>query len=240
MSENAGNDAAGLVTYYAAALSLKDRRCVVIGGGAVAERKVNGLIEAGADDVLLVSPVLTEGIRSLEAMNRITVHRRGYREEDLAGAWLAFACTDDEIVNTMIAGDADRKRVWCQVANDASRGSMISPSVVRRGALLLSVTASGASPSLSIAIRRKLEREYGPRYETCVERLRALRAYALQKPIDDKRRRALLRLAAEEAVRGGEAEADSEAGELAIEAWYQKLLEIEGEADVNDQRGTRH
>lgn len=197
----------------------------MIGGGVVAERKVNGLLEAGADDVLVVSPVLREGIRSLDAMNRLTVHVRGYREEDLAGAWLVFACTDDEALNAKIAGDAERSRIWCQVADKASRGSMISPAVVRRGALMLAVTASGASPSLSIAIKRKLEREYGPRYEICVERLRALRAYALQEQIDDKRRRALLELAAEEVVHGSRADADYDASELSIEAWYQELLE---------------
>jgi precorrin-2 dehydrogenase/sirohydrochlorin ferrochelatase len=91
---------------------------------------------------------------------------------------------------------------------------------------MLAVTASGASPSLSIAIRRKLEREYGPRYESGVERLRALRACAQQEHIDDKRRRALLGLAAEEVANGREPDADSDAGELSIEAWYQRLLDM--------------
>lgn len=225
MSKGMGKNGESIEQYYAAALALKGRRCAVIGGGAVAERKVNGLLEAGADDVLVVSPVLTEGILSLEAMRRLTVHRRGYREEDLAGVWIVFACTNDSILNAKIAVDAERNRIWCQVADKASRGSMISPSVVRRGALMLTVTASGASPSLSIAIKRKLEREYGPRYEACVERLRALRAYALQEPIDDKRRRALLELAAEEVVHDGRADADYDSRDLSIEAWYQELLE---------------
>jgi precorrin-2 dehydrogenase/sirohydrochlorin ferrochelatase len=212
-------------TYYAAALSLKDRRCVVIGGGAVAERKLDGLLEGGANDVLLVSPVLSEGIRLLEAANRIIVRRRGYLEEDLAGAWMAFACTDDGALNAAIAGDAERNRVWCQVADNASWGSLVSPSVVRRGGLLLAVTASGASPSLSMAIKRELELQYGPRYERDVERLRELRIYALKAQIDDKRRRAVLRLAAEEVLQGDGPDPVGGAGELAIQAWYHRLLE---------------
>lgn len=225
MSEATDKDAGGIANYYAAALSVNDKRCVVIGGGTVAERKLRGLLEAGANDVLLVSPVLTEGIQSLEASNRVTVRRRGYREEDIADAWLAFACTDDETLNATIAGDAARNRVWCQVSDDASSGSMISPSVVRRGGLLLAVTASGASPSLSIAIKRELAKQYGPRYEGGVALLRALRAYVLEKQSDDKWRRAVLALAADEVLRGEEPGSDDGGGELAIEAWYHKLLE---------------
>lgn len=206
--------------YYAAALDLRGRLCAVIGGGTVAERKLKGLLDGGADRVRLVSPAVTPGIAALAEAGNVDLELRPFEERDLEDVWLAFACTDDPALNAAIALAAERRRLWCNKADDAETGGFISPSAVRRGDLLLAVTASGASPSLSAMIRGELERQYGPRYESGVERLRRLREFAYEAESDDRLRRGVLRLAAEATM----ADEDS-ARELEIEKWYTVLLE---------------
>ncbi|MHA6485166.1 precorrin-2 dehydrogenase/sirohydrochlorin ferrochelatase family protein [Paenibacillus sp. strain BS8-2] len=234
MTNSDGNQ--GHERYYATALSLSGKRCVIIGGGAVAERKLLGLIEAGANDVLIVSPDLTEGLQQLVQLypGCIEAAGRQYRENDLAEAWLVFVCTADRELNKGIALTAERLRIWCQVADQGATGSMVTPSTVRRGSLLLAVTASGASPALSIAIRRELERQYGPRYERDVERLRALRDYVLMQQSNDKVRRSILTLAAEEVMQRDTLIEQSGYMALAIETWYQKLLELTKESNHDE------
>ncbi|MDQ6418643.1 bifunctional precorrin-2 dehydrogenase/sirohydrochlorin ferrochelatase [Paenibacillus sp. LHD-117] len=208
------------VSYYAAALQLRGRRCVVVGGGAVAERKLAGLLESGADALLLVSPEVTKGIEALAAAERVELRLRAYRESDLDGAWMVFAATDNEGLNLAIALAAEQRHLWCNVADRGEAGSFITPSVVRRGDLLLSVTASGASPALSMAIKRELERQYGPRYEAAVERLRLLREYVLAELKDEALRRDVLKLAAEETLDDSKNFQQIETG-----LWYRQLLD---------------
>ncbi|QNK60015.1 bifunctional precorrin-2 dehydrogenase/sirohydrochlorin ferrochelatase [Paenibacillus sp. PAMC21692] len=208
-------------TYYAVALDLKGKLCAVIGGGIVAERKLKGLLEGGADRVRLVSPAVTPGIAALADGGNIILEQRAYQESDLKDVWMAFACTDDAMLNAAIALAANRRRIWCNVADDAASGSFISPSMVRRGDLLLAVTASGASPSLSALIKTELERQYGPQYEEGVERLRQLREYVCKTQGNERIRREVLRLAAEGTLMDGGA-----AGTLGLDEWYAMLLEI--------------
>ncbi|MBD2870468.1 precorrin-2 dehydrogenase/sirohydrochlorin ferrochelatase family protein [Paenibacillus arenilitoris] len=186
--------------YYPVVLQLRGKRCVIVGGGGVAQRKLLGLLEAGADQVTVISPDVTPAIGKLAEEGVIRTELREYEEADSAGAWLLFAATNDRRVNAAIAADGERHGALVNAADEAERGTFISPSVVRRGDLLLAVTASGASPALSQLIKTELAERYGPEYEQVTARLRSLREKAVSRLPDERQRRIVLKLAAEEAL----------------------------------------
>ncbi|HEX3003613.1 MAG TPA: uroporphyrinogen-III C-methyltransferase [Angustibacter sp.] len=127
-------------------------RCVlVVGGGAVALRRVTRLLEAGAD-VRVVAPHVVPALRDLAHRGRLTWHRRAYREGDVDDAWLAFACTDDPEVNAAVLRDATAHRVWCSRADDARAATAWTPAVGRSGPASVAVL-SGRDPVRSTRLR---------------------------------------------------------------------------------------
>lgn len=154
--------------YYPAFLELTGRRCLVVGGGPVAERRVDGLLAAGAT-VTVVSPTLTAALAALAAAGRITHEPRGYRPGDVAGFDLAFAATDTGDVNGAVAAEARRHGVWVNAADDPARCTFILPALVRRGDLTVAVATGGTSPALARAIRDELEAHLTAEYATLAE-----------------------------------------------------------------------
>ena len=165
--------------YYPIFLSMGQRRCVVIGGGPVAELKVEGLIAAGAS-VTVVSPALTARLEALAREGRIRHVGREYGPGDLAGSELAFVATDDRQVNAAVARDGRAAGVWVNAADDPANCDFILPSVLRRGELVVAVATGGASPALSRALREELEtyftEDYAVLAEVVAEVRRELRA----------------------------------------------------------------
>ena len=142
---------------YPLVLDLIGRRCIVIGGGAVAERKVEGLLAAGAA-VTVVSPKLSEKLESRVARGEIRLARRRYRRGDLAGASLAFVATGDARLAAAVAREGRSPGVWVNAADDPEHCDFFLPSVLRRGPLLVAVATGGASPALARAVREQIER----------------------------------------------------------------------------------
>jgi len=142
--------------YYPVLLDLTGRRCVMIGGGVIAERRVDALATAGAH-VIVISPRLTPALAALAAEGRIEHEARGYREGDLAGADLAFVATDRGEVNAAVAREARERQIWVNAADDPARCTFILPALVRRGDLTVAVATGGSSPALARAIREELE-----------------------------------------------------------------------------------
>jgi uroporphyrin-III C-methyltransferase/precorrin-2 dehydrogenase/sirohydrochlorin ferrochelatase len=124
---------------YPLLLELAGRRVVVVGGGAVALRRVTGLRAAGAS-VAVVAPVVSPEITEL---SEVAVSLRGYEDGDLVGAWLAHACTDDPVVNAAVAAEAARLRIPCVRADDPAGGSARTPAVARTGDLVVAVGSAG-------------------------------------------------------------------------------------------------
>ena len=154
--------------YYPVALDLRDRPCLVVGGGPVAEAKVEGLLEAGAR-VTVVSPALTRRLVSWAAEGRVA-HRRGeYRASDLEGHQLVFSATDRREVTEAVATDARRRGLWVNAADDPKYCDFLLQSVLRRGRLQVAVSTGGASPALAGRVRRDLESYFTPEYEDLVE-----------------------------------------------------------------------
>lgn len=155
--------------YYLAALDLRGRRCVVAGGGAVARRKVEGLLAAGAK-VLVVAP------EAGEMPAGVTVERRAARLADLDDAALIMCATDDPAVNAALAREARRRGVPVNVADDPDAGDFTVPAVVRRGPLQIGVSTGGSSPALARRLRDELAERVGEEYGEVAELLAGLRA----------------------------------------------------------------
>jgi precorrin-2 dehydrogenase/sirohydrochlorin ferrochelatase len=141
--------------YYPAYLDLRGRRCVVIGAGVIAERKVEGLLEAGAA-VTVVSPEATDAVAAWAAEGRIGWERRGYVPGDLAGAWLAVAATDDNQTNRAVHAEAEAGRVLLNVVDVTDLCSFIAPATASRGPVTVAISTGGASPALARKLRTQM------------------------------------------------------------------------------------
>jgi precorrin-2 dehydrogenase/sirohydrochlorin ferrochelatase len=142
---------------YPVNLAVAGRRCVVVGGGEVAARKVEGLVAAGAD-VVVIAPRIDERIRRSSAQ----VKERVYQPGDLDGAWLAIAATDDPSVNREVHADGEAGRVWINAADDPPACSFTLPAVVRRGPVMVTVSTAGHSPALASWLRGEVAAQLGP------------------------------------------------------------------------------
>jgi precorrin-2 dehydrogenase / sirohydrochlorin ferrochelatase len=154
-------------------------RCVVVGGGAVAERKVRDLLAGGARPQI-ISPALTAALAAWRDEGRITHAARGYIAGDLSGAFLVIAATDDRAVNGAVADEGARLGILVNVADDPAAGNMHTAAAVRRGDLLLAVSTGGSSPALAAQIRRELSERYDEEYGLLLALLRKLRAGAVR------------------------------------------------------------
>ncbi len=163
--------------YFPAFLDLRGRRCVVVGGGAIGERKVDDLLGAGAR-VTLVSPALTPRFATLAAAGRIAHRPRPFRRADVRGAVLVIAATGVPAVDAAVAAEARRRRALVNVVDRPAECDFILPSVLRRGGLQIAVSTGGRSPALAREIRKRLERVIGPEYAELVERVGRARAEA--------------------------------------------------------------
>jgi len=155
---------------YPIFLDLSGRRCVVVGGGAVAMRKARKLLQAGAE-VVVVSPAVLSELESIGA----EIRYRPYEAGDLEGADLAFTATDSREVNAAVAREARERGVLVNAADKPSEGDFAVPSTLRRGGLQVAVSTGGASPTLARRIRKELEASFGPEWAGVVEELEAAR-----------------------------------------------------------------
>jgi siroheme synthase-like protein len=141
---------------YPVMLDLSCRPCLVVGGGAVAERKVEGLVEAGAR-VTVVSPSLTHPLLRLATDARLHWRPREYVTGDAEGFVLVMVAADDVSVNTAVATECRERGILINCADDAARCDFILPSVLKRGALTVTVSTGGASPTMARLVREELE-----------------------------------------------------------------------------------
>lgn len=193
-------DGASFNPAYPVSLRIQDRLIVVVGGGRVAERKLNGLMDGGADNVTLISPHAVPGIVELAEAGRLNYISRDFLPDDLDGAFLVFAASSSSAVNLDVLNEAKKRGVWCNRADSGDEGDFITPSVLRREELTIAVSAGGASPALASLIKGELESRFGEEIGAALRRLRALRHYAKTAIPDREVRRSVLRLAAEETL----------------------------------------
>jgi uroporphyrin-III C-methyltransferase/precorrin-2 dehydrogenase/sirohydrochlorin ferrochelatase len=172
---------------YPAFLDLRKRACVVVGGGAVAEQKVTGLLDAGAQ-VTVISPALSRRLEDLAAAGTIAIRRRPYRAGDLAGAFLVIAATDARAVNRDVWTEAEARGVLLNAVDDPPHCSFVAPAVHRQGDLTVAVSTAGKSPALAVRLRDRIARMVGPEFATLLDRLGALRADVARRIPDPRAR----------------------------------------------------
>jgi siroheme synthase-like protein len=179
------------MNYYPIYLNMTERRCLVIGGGAVAERKIAGLLEAGAK-LTVVSPAITDTIAHWAKEHGIELIARRYRTSDLTEHEIVFVATDDGAANAQVFSDGRRLGVWVNAADDPEHCDFILPSVLRRGDLTVAVSSGGTSPALSRTIREELEiyftEEYGLLAKMAAEARAELHGRGVSVPFETWRR----------------------------------------------------
>ena len=142
--------------YYPVYLNLQGRRCVIIGGGGVAEGKIARLLESGAE-IRVISPDATRGIQRMADAGAIRWEPRPYRPGDLAGAFIAIAATNNREVNRRIFDEAEARGVMLNAVDDPPNCSFIAPSIVQRGPVTVAISTGGASPALARKLRESLQ-----------------------------------------------------------------------------------
>ncbi len=163
-----------MIGYPITLVHLHRVRCLVIGGGKVAARKVAGLLATGAQ-VVVLSPVLCERLEILATRGDIEVMRRDYCSGDLEETFLVIAATDDPSVNHQVWEEAQARGVLINVVDDPAHCTFIAPAVVRQGPLTLAISTGGRCPALARHLREQLEQEFDPAYGRFVELLGELR-----------------------------------------------------------------
>ena len=176
--------------YYQLFLDISQRRCVVIGGGKVAERKIERLLACGAR-VEVVGRVLTPALSALKAEGRIVHHDSDYDRTLIRGAFFVIGATDDGAVNGRISEDARELGILVNIVDQSARCDFILPSLVERGALTIAVSTGGKSPALAKKLRTELASLYGPEYATLLEIVGELRERVIAggRPSEENRER---------------------------------------------------
>lgn len=186
-------------SYFPLFVSLRGKRCVVIGAGEIAAGKVEGLIRCDAE-IAVVSPRAVPYIQEAARGGKLTWLRRAFTAEDVEGAFLAVAATASRRVNAAVFQACTERGVLCNAVDDPEHCDFIYPAVMRRGALQIAVSTGGRSPALAGQIRRELEARFGPEWELLLDRLGRKRDEILHARLAGAERARRLRAAAAEAA----------------------------------------
>jgi precorrin-2 dehydrogenase/sirohydrochlorin ferrochelatase len=157
---------------------LDGKPCLVVGGGAVGERKVLDLLAAGAQ-VTVVSQTLTLALEKLAGRGEIRYLEGVFTPGHLAGMVLVIGATDDPQVNIWVSNAAQERGIWVNIVDAPDLCSFIVPAQVRRGDLTVAISTGGASPALARRLREDLERRFGPEYGPYLALLQEVREQVL-------------------------------------------------------------
>ena len=177
-----------MTRYYPVFLDLEDKPCVVIGGGHIAARKIEGLLTCGAS-VTVIAPHAEDRIEALARTGAIMLKKRMFHPGDTRDASLVFAATDDSATNRAVAEDATRNGVLHNVVDASEWCSFLAPATVRRGDLCLAISTGGRSPALARKLREELEETYGEEYGEWVELLGEIRETVQERFSEDPEQR---------------------------------------------------
>ena len=169
------------MSYYPVFLDIKDKKCVVVGGGTVALRKVNMLLDHQAR-VTVISPRLCDELEEM-VDDTITVIQREYQSGDLEDAFVVIAATDDQEINQQIADEASESGKLINVVDVPALSYFIVPSYLRRGDLTVAVSTNGKSPALARKIRTELEEKFPKEYAQLITMVDEVRSESKKKGV---------------------------------------------------------
>jgi precorrin-2 dehydrogenase/sirohydrochlorin ferrochelatase len=155
-------------------VKLRDRLCVVVGGGVVAESKILSLLDSEAT-VRVVAPSVTETIAGWTDDSRVELRLKPFAPEDLAEAFLVVAATSSAAVNRHVFQEAQARGILCNAVDQPEECDFYYPAVVRRGSLQIAISTEGLSPALAQRLRREMETQFGPEYGVWLEWLGKVR-----------------------------------------------------------------
>jgi siroheme synthase-like protein len=166
--------------YYPIFLNIQGKKCVVVGGGQVALRKIKMLIDCKAK-VTVITPALHPALEQLVESRAIRLIERNYKPGDLEDSALVIAATDTKGVNKRVAHDAKKQGIIVNVADDPELSDYIVPSFFKRGNLTVAVSTAGVSPALARKIRTKLEKNFGEEYASLLSLIGEVRSTLKEK-----------------------------------------------------------
>ena len=157
-----------MTNYYPIYVQLNEQPCVVIGGGKIAEGKVDGLLAANAK-VKIISPELTPHLNDLVNQNQVEYTARHYQVGDLTGAFMVICATDQTEINHQVWQEASANQQLVNVVDDTPRCNFIAPAILRKGDLNIAISTGGKAPALAVRLKERLQKEIGPQYERFLE-----------------------------------------------------------------------
>lgn len=199
---------------YPIVLNLSGKTAVVVGAGAVATRRIRGLLGQGAL-VRVVAPDVARDVVDLAASEQIDIRVKKFSPEDLDGAFIVHAATSDSAVNHIVADEAADRGLLVCCADEMDYGNFHTPSAFSRGALTISVTTGGESPSLAAVLRERLEGQFGPEYDLWSMLFGRLRPAIQKMETAEVRKQFVCRVLDEPDVAAGILERDIDAAETA-------------------------
>ncbi len=177
-----------MTKYYPVNLALEKKKCVVVGAGVVAERKVRRLLECGAL-VSVISPAITPGLKFLATNKKILFKNKKVNLKDLSGAFLVIAAASCRKINSFVSDYCRKKGILINVVDFPQECNFILPSIVTRGSLTISISTDGISPALAKKIRQDLEKKIGAEYAKLLRILKEIRPQAIRKIKSARRRK---------------------------------------------------
>ena len=164
--------------YYPVNLDVRNRPCLVVGGGRVGTRKVKTLVDCGAA-VTVVSLRAGDALIKLAAEKAIVLKQRSYQASDVEGMFLVIGATDDESLNRRIHADAERRNLLCNIADRPEICNFVLPAIVQRGDFMIAISTAGKSPAFAKHIRKQLEAQFGQEYGQLLNLMGAIRTRLL-------------------------------------------------------------
>ena len=166
--------------YYPVFLDISDKPCAVVGGGEVACRKVQRLLQCGAR-VTVIADALSPELEALKTRGEVAHIDDQYAAEHIASAFIVIGATDNRHVNEQIFRDARTEHILVNIVDEPERCDFILPSIVERGDLAVAISTGGKSPALAKHLRRELEATFGTEYETFLNIMGQIREVVLAK-----------------------------------------------------------
>ena len=174
--------------YYPVNLNLNQKKCLVVGGGKVAERKVKSLLRCGAR-VFVVSPTLSAWLEEAVKEGKVTAVRRNYTTTDLENTFLVIGATDDHEINDKVAEECSERNILVNIVDQTAKCNFIVPAVIRQGSLSISVSTAGKSPMLARRVREEMEQFFGPEYSEFLDLMANIREHVMKNVPGEEQRR---------------------------------------------------
>ncbi len=183
------------MTLYPVFLKLEHHKVLIVGGGTIAEQKLEGVLRS-AKDVTVIAPQINKRIAAWAAEGRIHHIPKEYEAGMAGGYFLVIAATDSAEVNHQVYEDGKRAGALCNAVDDPPYCDFYASALVSRGDFQIAISTAGHSPALAQSVRKKLEAEYGPEYESWITWLGRMRTALRSVLPRTERRKELLHLLA--------------------------------------------